>query len=162
MYCGQAGHLKTSCPVQPTPFNSKSVSACTQLDYPSSCVKIQVKIIIQDKVISTSALLDSGAAGNFVSHEFAQQHKLTLTRCNSCLAVEALDGHPIRDGKVTHLTEEIIMYVGVLYKEAIRWKFIPPTIPSLLVCLGCLDTTPISLGRKNRSPSGIQLAMRDV
>lgn len=40
-------------------------------------LKIPVKISINGKMISTSALLDSGAAGNFMSYVFAQQHTHT-------------------------------------------------------------------------------------
>lgn len=70
MYCRQAGHLKTSCPICPNSSSSKAVSVSVQSNCSSSCVKTPVKITVQDRTISTSALLDLGAAGNFLSHEF--------------------------------------------------------------------------------------------
>lgn len=45
--------------------------------------------------IDCTALIDSGAAGNFLSWEFAKRHKLTLLSYEFLLAVEALDEHPI-------------------------------------------------------------------
>ncbi len=62
---------------------------------------------MQDKIITTTALIDSGAAGNFASHDFALQHKLKLTPCNSPLAVEALEDLPLSEGRVLHITEEV-------------------------------------------------------
>lgn len=106
MYCGQACCLKTS-------YNSKSVSSRTQINHSSSFIKIPVKISISGKTITTYALLDSGAACNF-----------TLTSSNSHLAVEELDGHPIGEGRVAHITEEVHMQVGILHKEIIRFYVI--------------------------------------
>ncbi len=61
LYCSQAGH---SCPVRPSTGSQSSI-------------KLPVKIRIQDKVTTTTALMNSGAAGNFVSLEFAQQQTET-------------------------------------------------------------------------------------
>lgn len=38
--------------------------------------------------------------------------------------MEALDGRPIGEGKVTHLTEEVCLHIGVLHKETIRFYVI--------------------------------------
>ncbi len=98
-----------------------------------SSFKLPVKIIIQDKVISTTALIDSGAAGNFVSLELVQQHKLKLTPCNSPMAVEALDGRPLGEGRVSRITEEAKLLIGTLHSEFIKFYVIhSPNHPIIL------------------------------
>ncbi len=130
LYCGQAGHVKISCPVRPS-TSSRSVS--DHVTTSPSSIKLPVKIIIQDKVISTTALIDSGAAGNFVSLELVQQHKLKLTPCNSPMAVEALDGRPLGEGRVSRITEEAKLLIGTLHSEVIKFYVIhSPNHPIIL------------------------------
>lgn len=66
-------------------------------------------------------LLDSGAAGYFLSREFADKHQLALTPCTSRLAVEALDGHPIGEGRITHITNHLQMQTGLLHQETLQF-----------------------------------------
>lgn len=115
LYCGQAGHFKVNCPVRPTPTSSKAVSSTTPSDYSSSCVKIPVQLTANQQVITAQALLDSGAAGNFMSDTFINKHNISLTDCHFPLTVEALDGKPIGGGKVAHITSELGLQVGVLH-----------------------------------------------
>ncbi len=79
---------------------------------------------MQDKIITMTALIDSGAAGNFASHDFALQHKLKLTPCNSPLAVETLEDLPLSEGRVLHITEEVKLQIGTLHSELIRFYVI--------------------------------------
>lgn len=47
--------------------------------------------------------------------------------------MEALDSRPIGEGKVTHITEEVHMQVGILHKEIIRFCVIhSPNNPVIL------------------------------
>ncbi len=63
LYCGQVGHVKISCPTRPKQHAS---SAVRQSFNSSRCVKVPVKLAFNDGVIETKALIDSGAAGNFI------------------------------------------------------------------------------------------------
>ncbi len=98
-------------------------------------------------MICTNALLDSGAAGNFISAEFAQQHNLKLTPCDSRI-VEALGGRPLGGGRIAHLTEEIHMQIGALHHENIRFTSAPilhhlnPSIPFVVE----VDASNTSIG----------------
>ncbi|KAG1925560.1 retrotransposable element [Pimephales promelas] len=69
-----------------------------------------------------------------MSHEFAQQLKLPLISCNSQLAVEALDGRPLGDGRVLHTTVDLQLQTGTLHTEIIRFYII--TSPHNPVILG--------------------------
>ncbi len=94
LYCGQAGHMRNTCPVRPS-SDRRSVSDITRAFSSVSSITLPVEFITQNQTIQTTALLDSGAAGNFIDSEFVGQLHLELTPCNSSLAVEALDGRPL-------------------------------------------------------------------
>lgn len=94
---------------------------------------------IQNKVISTTALLDSGAAGNF-SHEFASQYQLKLNPCNSSLTVEVLDGRPLGERKVHRLTKVVKMHIGTLHSETIKFYVIHAPHHSIILGLHWLRT----------------------
>ncbi len=78
LYCGQAGHVKISCPTIPKQHASSVVS---QSFNSSKCVKVPVKLAFNDGVIETMALIDSGAAGHFIDADFAKSHYLPLIPC---------------------------------------------------------------------------------
>ncbi|KAL0151304.1 hypothetical protein M9458_053495 [Cirrhinus mrigala] len=103
LYCGQAGHIKSTCPVRPA-NPSRVVSVYSLLTVSDSSMKLIVVIRIAQRTIQTTALIDSGAAGYFISIEFARQHNNTLTTCNS-----------------SFITEGVQMQVGALHNEIIQF-----------------------------------------
>uniref|UniRef100_A0A8C2C1P2 ribonuclease H n=1 Tax=Cyprinus carpio TaxID=7962 RepID=A0A8C2C1P2_CYPCA len=139
LYCGQPGHMRTSCPVRPS-TRSQTVSQQTKNTPSSSCFYLPAQLITQNKVFLTSALVDSGAAGNFISSEFVTQCQLTLTPCNSLLAVEALDGRPLGDGRILQITEEATLLIGTLHTQTIRFYVINSSTHSIILGLPWLRT----------------------
>ncbi len=130
LYCGQDGHVKVSCPTRPKQHASSAVS---QSFHSSKCVKVPVKLAVGDCVIETMALIDSGAAGNFIDADFAKMYDLPLIPCKSPLAVAALDGKPLGAGQVQHTTSDICLTTGVLHSEIIRFFIIQaPNNPVVL------------------------------
>ncbi len=130
LYCGQASHLRASCPTRLPPCNSSMVSPCIQGHHSSTCIKVPILLSIEGNNIPTSALLDLGAAGNFMSQEFAQQHKITLIPCTSQLA----DGHPHDEGRVMHITVDLQLETRTLHTESIRFYIITsPHNPVILI-----------------------------
>jgi len=130
MYCGQSGHHKSSCPVRPTSSNTKAVSGQTRPKQFISCVKIPVKLF--SKSIAVVGLLDSGAAGNFISREFADKHNLALTPCTFRLAVQALDGRPLGEAQIT---DHLRMQTGMLPHETLQFYVINSPIHPLILGL---------------------------
>ncbi|KAL0195064.1 hypothetical protein M9458_008636, partial [Cirrhinus mrigala] len=66
LYCGQAGHIRATCPTRP-PRPPTSVSVT------KSCLnRCEIPVILSSDGISikTNALIDSGAAGNFIDRDF--------------------------------------------------------------------------------------------
>ncbi len=128
----QVGHMRNTCPVRPS-SDLRLVSDITRSISSASSITLPVKLISQNQVIQTTALLDSGAAGHFIDSEFVGQLHLKLTPCNSSLAVEALDGRPLGKGKILRLTEPVKLHFGTLHSEKIKFYGIQsPTHPLIL------------------------------
>ncbi len=103
LYCGLPGHLRASCPTRP-PRNPTSVSKISTI---SSVLEIPVTLRVNGEVIETTALIDSGAAGNFIDSAFSKTHRIPLVACESRLAVAALDGRPLGSGRIQFTTEDL-------------------------------------------------------
>ncbi|KAL0152827.1 hypothetical protein M9458_051867, partial [Cirrhinus mrigala] len=88
LYCGLAGHIRANCPTRP-PRPPTSVSKSS-----SNLNRCELSVTIQSEkiVVQTTALIDSGAAGNFMDIAFALANHLPLLPCASHLAVAAIDG----------------------------------------------------------------------
>lgn len=131
--CTAVNLVNSSCPVRPTSTSTRPVSGRVQPKHSTSCVKIPVKLFIGSKSVSVEGLLDSGAAGNFISSEFARKNNLALTPCTSHLAVEVLDGPPLGGGEITHVTSHLRMQTGILHNETLEFYVInSPTHPLIL------------------------------
>ncbi len=76
------------------------------------------------------ALIDSGAAGNFIDASFAKTHDIPLVLSVSHLAVAALDVFPLESGRVQFTTKDIKLWIGALHTENIRFIFQSPQTPS--------------------------------
>ncbi len=124
--------MRNTCPVRPS-SDLRPMSDITRSISSASSITLPVELISQNQVIQTMALLDSGAAGNFIDSEFVSRLHLKLTRCNSSLAVEALDGRPLGKGKILRLTEPVKLHIGTLHSEKIQFYVIQsPTYPLIL------------------------------
>lgn len=128
LYCGASGHLRITCHSRRSSHTLKSVSV------PFNCVSVPL-VIKTDKVrVATTALLDSGAAGNFISEEFARRNNISLISCTNSLSVATIDGRPLGSGLITHRTQELQMLTGLLHQETIQFYVLP------------VSNTPVILG----------------
>ncbi len=91
LYCGLSGHMRATCPTRPT----RNASAVSSNLNSSTILEIPVTLTVKGQITETSALIDSGAAGNFIDATFAETHHIPLVPCVSHLAVAALDGRPL-------------------------------------------------------------------
>ncbi|XDV25876.1 hypothetical protein PO909_029709 [Leuciscus waleckii] len=133
LYCGGAGHFRQNCPHRPTNRDNAAVSLTLGCLNSKSCVTVPVEFTVHGESVSISALLDSGAAGNFMSREFAELHRISLIPCISPLSVEAIDGRPLGTGRVTHLSQELYMRTRLLHRELIQFYILQaPHIPVIL------------------------------
>ncbi len=129
LYCGLPGHLRASCPTRPH-RNPPSVSRTSTI---SSVLEIPVTLRVNGEVIETTALIDSGAAGNFIDSAFSKTHRIPLVACESRLAVAALDGRPLGSGRIQFTTEDLSLCTGAFHTETIRlFVFQSPQTPIIL------------------------------
>ncbi len=108
LYCGQSGHLRVSCPTQPPTKSTFSVSPC------SNTLMVPISLSSSGVAVETTALIDSGAAGNFIDINFANSHNLPLVTCETRLAVTALNGQPLGPGLVQFKTQVLTLRTGSL------------------------------------------------
>ncbi len=65
MYCGQAGHLRSSCPVRPASATPRAVSPIFPYKSITSCIKVPVTLFIGQRTVSTEALIGLRGSGQF-------------------------------------------------------------------------------------------------
>ncbi|KAL7841399.1 hypothetical protein SRHO_G00250900 [Serrasalmus rhombeus] len=112
LYCGQAGHLCSSCPIRPGQTRTAEVSV-SFTDMLLNHMSIEVMCILAAETFSVSALVDSGAAGNFMDIALAEQLKIPLQPMNNQLRIKALDGRPLGAGTVIKQTPDIDLQISV-------------------------------------------------
>ncbi|KAL0192360.1 hypothetical protein M9458_010656 [Cirrhinus mrigala] len=130
LYCGLAGHIRANCPTRP-PRPSPSVSP---LKTPTNCCHLPIKLTFNDTSVDTTALIDSGAAGNFIDAGFVKSNNLPLLSCSPHVAVAALDGRPLGSGRIQFTTDDIHLQIEPSHRETIRFFVI--TSPQTPVILG--------------------------
>ncbi|KAL0173996.1 hypothetical protein M9458_029964, partial [Cirrhinus mrigala] len=129
LYCGQAGHIRATCPTRlPQPPTSVSVTR--------SCLnRCEILVILSSDGISikTNALIDSGAAGNFVNRDFVKINRLPILSCTSPVAVAALDGRLLGSGRIDYTTDDLTLRFEPCHHETIRFFIISsPQSPLIL------------------------------
>lgn len=102
------------------------------------CITVPITIHVNGHSISTIVLLDSGAAGKFMSHGFAQEHDISLIKFYSSLTVEAIDGRHLGTGRVSALTTELKMQTGLRHSEMIQFYILPTPVQAVILGLAWL------------------------
>lgn len=81
---------------------------------------------------SCQALVDSGAAGNFIDSRLAHTLKVPLVALDAPLSVSALDGQPLGNGKVTSVTSPLRIHVANHLEEISLHLIDSPEFPVVL------------------------------
>ncbi len=92
LYCGLSGHMRATCPTRP----SRNAPAVSSNLNSSTVLEIPVTLMVKGQITETSALIDSGAAGNFIDATFAKTHHIPLVPCVSQFDVHARITTPCR------------------------------------------------------------------
>ncbi|KAL0160140.1 hypothetical protein M9458_043865, partial [Cirrhinus mrigala] len=120
LYCGLAGHIRANCPTRP-PRPPTSVS---NVNSSLNRCEIPVTLISGGVPVRTTALIDSGAAGNFMDSDFAITNRLLILSCTPSVAVAALDGRPLGSGRINHTTDDLTLLIKPSHQETIRFFII--------------------------------------
>lgn len=81
---------------------------------------MEVTLYFGGEKINTTALIDSGAAGNFIDLSFAKTYHISLIPCTSRMAVAALDGRPLGSGEIQYISQEVTLQTSTLHSESIQ------------------------------------------
>uniref|UniRef100_A0A3B3BWV7 Gypsy retrotransposon integrase-like protein 1 n=1 Tax=Oryzias melastigma TaxID=30732 RepID=A0A3B3BWV7_ORYME len=134
LYCGSSGHLRASCPDRPPRRSGGLVSD----SFPT--FEIPIPLTINDKCIKTRAMIDSGAAGNFIDLSFARNNAIPLLPCESQVAVSALDGRPLGSGRIKFLTPDVQLQAQNSHLETIRLFAIDSPRCAIILGMPWLET----------------------
>ncbi|KAF8232696.1 hypothetical protein L208DRAFT_1065089, partial [Tricholoma matsutake] len=77
-------------------------------------MRLDIKVLGagRGKAIETKALLDSGAGGIFMSHEFTKSSGFELHPLERTIRVKNVDGTPNKKGEISHYTKGFLMING--------------------------------------------------
>ncbi|KAL0150452.1 hypothetical protein M9458_054269 [Cirrhinus mrigala] len=129
LYCGQPGHIRANCPTRP-PRPPTSVSS-DELSL-NRC-EIPVTLGSGRVSVKTTALIDSGSAGNFIDADFITTNRLPVLSCSPHVTVAALDGRPLGSGKIHLTTNDLTLRIEPCHLETIRFFVISsPQSPIIL------------------------------
>lgn len=117
IYCGEAGHLRATCPVNPALKNSAAVRS----NHSFKLFSVDSSLKFNGQTLNVKALIDSGAAGNFIDLAFAKTHHVSLLACEPGVTVEALDGCPLGSGEVQHTTQYLTLSFRTQHFETIQF-----------------------------------------
>ena len=97
------------------------------------CLQLLVTISWEHQQHPLQALVDSGAAGNFLDFTLANSLHLPIISLDHSLSVTALDGRPLGKGTVTHITAPVVLTVLENHNEKIQFYLIhSPEFPVVL------------------------------
>ncbi|XDV15206.1 hypothetical protein PO909_015336 [Leuciscus waleckii] len=130
-YCGASEHYRAECPVRP----SRSAVSTVELPFPVSNLKqTPVLLTYRKHSVPAKALIDSGAAGNFISASLLNRLQ-ARRRLSRPLSIHSILGKPLSNRSILHCSPELQLSIGCLHQERC----------SLLVLEG--STSDIVLGR---------------
>jgi hypothetical protein len=66
-------------------------------------------LVVKDKKVPVSVLLDSGSSSSLIDIDFAQQHHIPIQRKDQPTSLEGIDGLAVASGTITHETALIQM-----------------------------------------------------
>lgn len=59
-----------------------------------------------------NTLIDSGASACFIDYEFVTKYKINTRKKESPIVVRMIDGREVESGKVTHVTDPVMLVIG--------------------------------------------------
>ncbi len=132
LYCGASGHMILACPLRPPrPMVTAIQPSIQKMNPLSTCAQL----IVSKNVISVSALLDSGSAGNFISRSLCHHLRLSTSTTETLYEVQSITGKPLTRRHIRYRVGPLQLQIGQLHIETLH----------LLVLEG--STVDIILGR---------------
>ncbi|KAI2653687.1 Retrotransposon-derived protein PEG10 [Labeo rohita] len=132
LYCGTPGHFLRNCPVRPP----RPVMSTIQSDIETAQqTLISVTVYTAERTLCVSALLDSGASGNFTSQACLDLLHLPRQRHHPEFAVKTIQGKPLGRGRIRYASPFITLQVGLFHLERIKLLVLENSTVDII--LGC-------------------------
>lgn len=165
-YHEQNNHLIRQCPLKSRPDSGESGSSqyCLQKMSPSQLLSLKafvLPVIVECSGVSSvpTALIDYGAAGNFINRDTAQWFNIPVRPLLQPRKIQAIDGDPIGGGIISYCTEPLSLQIGALYKD--KSPSTSQFRPDILG-LPWLDQHNPTISRTDRSHSGVRIVKHIV
>uniref|UniRef100_A0A3B1JS24 CCHC-type domain-containing protein n=1 Tax=Astyanax mexicanus TaxID=7994 RepID=A0A3B1JS24_ASTMX len=141
-YCGRSGHMLRDCRSCPSRDQRKDTTGSSNgglshgfhgnpdrpyevsrlsSDMFSKSFILSVILFCQSSSFVFPALIDSGAEGNFINEQLARQLLIPLECLENPMKLSAVDGTPVGQGAVSHITTPVQLNVSALHSEEIRF-----------------------------------------
>ncbi len=118
LYCGASGHMILACPLcPPRPMVSAIQPSIPTMNPLSTCAQL----IMSKTVISVSALLDSGSAGNFISGSLCRHLRLKTSTTETLYDVQSVTGKPLTRRHVRYSVGPLQLQIGQLHIESLHF-----------------------------------------
>uniref|UniRef100_A0A3B3SA72 CCHC-type domain-containing protein n=1 Tax=Paramormyrops kingsleyae TaxID=1676925 RepID=A0A3B3SA72_9TELE len=124
MYCGEAGHVLRTCPIRPSHPGARMKVGLTPY-VGSSLVQVPIVVTGCGAKHHACALVDFGAAGNFMDLRLARRLGFPLLVFSNPVSVLGVNGDPLPGGRVTHHTGPVTLQVGVFHVETLDFLILP-------------------------------------
>ena len=98
----------------------------------STYIPIQVHTVDSNRPLAMKALIDCGATGEFIDHEFVRAHELQTYQLPHLIGLYNADGSPNEIGKITKAINLVVQYKG--HKS--RSKFYVSSVGHKAIVLG--------------------------
>lgn len=102
LYCGMAGHFRAGC-------SRLKVSPLSCHSHSNQQLYLYAKLQFTNLSVSVCLLLDSVAAGNFISHSVVSSLSIPVSRLASPISINALDGRPLSQSPIIHVTAPVCL-----------------------------------------------------
>ncbi|KAL1259006.1 hypothetical protein QQF64_009583 [Cirrhinus molitorella] len=121
LYCGEAGHVVAACPAarQRSPHKGgQKVSVTRARLPPGGRSELQASLLVQGAVYQVSALIDSGAEGDFMDVGLARRLGIPSIALAEPISARTLCGTSFF--RITHATEFVTLTLSGNHAEEIR------------------------------------------
>ena len=137
LYCGASGHLRATCNHRPQPqgLQQSAVVSRVPSDFIPELFSISITLKWGSGYYSGPAMIDSGAAGNFIAEQLVHSLRIPLTPCIPPLRVKGIDGRPLGSGQVTERTQVLQLTVDQVHTEPLSLFVVNSPVHSLVLGL---------------------------
>ena len=151
LYCGKAGHQVRECHVRPQKRKAPTPGQHVEFTPRANVVSVPTKglvsksfmlpvtIYCHPRSLVISALIDSGAEGNFIHAKMVEQLQTPVRNLQTQLKVAALDGGPVGVGTISKVTDPLEVQTSALHLETMSFLVLEHSEFELILGLPWLE-----------------------